>query len=519
MPDPITPQLPDPQASVDAALGTIAVTPPVETPVAPAKLPMGDDTPLAFAAPTLNAMPATPSPSLEPTPTPSPVVPEAPKLEPMPIAGSSYLPPVPPAPITTPVADAKPKKKLTTIIAIIAAFFVLGIGGLVAYSILGNPQTGTIAYVTKWIKEDGKVIKNPDYKPGMIDPETGKNYDQERAEDLGLNYVDPSNNVTEKGTDQASCNGCLNGGWQVWRNGECKITGSCGSNIEQNSVNPNIETSNDATSCGASGGTWCGNVVDTSGASHAFCGPNNGEACYQLAIDRGITMSIGKVECDCKVPIFTANVQTGCSEWGPTQTIQEQINNAQTSLDTKKFQIEAVNSQCSTGGNFSATGGTQMFICPKGTTVACTALNGKPFYGNSKGCFCGTIQVDTSTGHQSYSSTCGCDQEVAAAPSAPPAAPVLACTGLTQTPVATPTIGQTVTFTCAGTITPAAAATLSYKFRYSLDNGTDQLLTNTTATTAQLAITACGTYSVQCKVCATIAGVLTCDPTWTGAVQ
>jgi hypothetical protein len=103
-------------------------------------------------------------------------------------------------------------------------------------------------------------------------------------------------------------------------------------------------------------------------------------------------------------------------------------------------------------------------------------------------------------------------------PSPSPVVPVLACTGLTNTPAA-PVIGQTVTFTCAGTITPTGAATLSYKFKYSLNDGADQLLANKTNTTAELPITACGTYSVQCKVCATIAGVLKCDPTWTGAIQ
>ena len=76
MPDPITPILPDPQASVDAALGTLdtstpAVPPapvveppkpevlPVQptTPTPAMSAPMGDETPLAFATPTLNAMP------------------------------------------------------------------------------------------------------------------------------------------------------------------------------------------------------------------------------------------------------------------------------------------------------------------------------------------------------------------------------------------------------------------------------------------------------------------------------
>jgi hypothetical protein len=29
-------------------------------------------------------------------------------------------------------------------------------------------------------------------------------------------------------------------------------------------------------------------------------------------------------------------------------------------------------------------------------------------------------------------------------------------------------------------------------------------------------ITACGTYSVQCQACATLNGIVACDPKWVG---
>jgi hypothetical protein len=192
--------------------------------------------------------------------------------------------------------------------------------------------------------------------------------------------------------------------------------------------------------------------------------------------------------------------------------------------------------------------GTGAYICKVGVkgytgSGACTDNNGVAFTG-SLGCFCGTVQVDTGTGHQSYSSTCGCDQNVnesshnvcntttkaceqvsgAGTDTCTTDAdcltttPTMACTGLAQAPAA-PAIGDKVTFTCSGTITPANAGTLSYKFRYSVGTGAVTALANKTATTAELTIAACGDYKVECQTCATISGVLKCDPTWIGATQ
>ena len=201
--------------------------------------------------------------------------------------------------------------------------------------------------------------------------------------------------------------------------------------------------------------------------------------------------------------------------------------------------------------------GNAKYICREGargeggvvyTGGACTALNGKPFTGNAMGCFCGTVQVDTGSGHQSYSSTCGCNEgesitdnpthrvcntttyqcETVSGAGADTCTtdaqcvvttPTMACTGLTHTPTAVPEIGDKLTFTCAGTVTPPSAGTLSYKFRYSINSGAVAALTNKTTTTAELNIAACGSYKVECQACATLNGVLTCDPLWTGATQ
>jgi hypothetical protein len=94
--------------------------------------------------------------------------------------------------------------------------------------------------------------------------------------------------------------------------------------------------------------------------------------------------------------------------------------------------------------------------------------------------------------------------------------PTISCTSITKTPVV-PVLGNTVTLTCLGSVTPSTAGTLSYKFRYSINGGSYTTLTNKTASTAELTIAACGTYAVQCQACATLNGVLTCDPVWTGA--
>lgn len=92
----------------------------------------------------------------------------------------------------------------------------------------------------------------------------------------------------------------------------------------------------------------------------------------------------------------------------------------------------------------------------------------------------------------------------------------LACTSLTKD-VATPTIGSVVTLTCAGSVAPAGATALTYKFRYNVNNGAWTSLANTTATTAQMTPNQCGTYSAQCQACGTINGSQVCDPVWTAA--
>lgn len=487
MTDPNTSQLPDPQASVDAALNSA----PAPTPVVPPALvpepepmqppttttassvPMGDDTPLAFVAPT---DPVSSADNLG-TSVPMDAIPPAP------------VPPVPISPAEN--VNTNKKSKVGLVIGgILALITTLGIGGFVSYQYLGYGKTPDIAIVSK--------------QPGKI-------------------------------TDPGDCNGASNGGWLVWRNGECKVTGTSGSVDKNNdgvgdkdTTNPNdknIETMSQS-ECGATGtGTqWC-SMYDTSGKPQGFCMKNDGSQgnCNNRAIEKGITVQIGEVGCKC-----TSNSRP-CTSWGIDDTTKNKILNADTPETTKTAEIDSVNYQCQDQKGSFTTLGKESFICKEGVkgvggTVysggACTELNGKPFTG-SLGCFCGTVQVDTGTGHTSYSSTCGCDKEPKS--SEPPSSnsPTMACTGLTSVPatVPAPTIGSVVKFTCAGIVTPSTAGTLTYKFRYSIDNGTFNNLTSTGAT-ANLTINACGTYKVQCQACTTLNGVLTCDPNnWTGATQ
>jgi len=488
MPDPITPKLPDPQATVDAALGPLdAPVANVATPTSTAQVAMGDDTPLAFATATLNA-PINPGVANTVTPPTTESVNAN--------LGSSYLPPVPPAPPTNEVVADKPKQsKLGLVIGLVLVIMSgLGIAGYYAYSKYGQPKPNQVA--------------------GVLADKT-----------------------------QATCNGCFNGGWMVWRNGECRITGICNSGVPgKDTENPNVNTTLDSQSTceGAGKGyVWCASV-DSVGRSYAFCN-TKGIGCNQAASEEGYTIIVGSVKC----------IQVGVEWKGDHENIRyywaDSAHSDPTKLQAAKDAVDAnCKNQMSKGGF-----GNGKYICREGVKGEdgvvysggpCTALNGKLFTGNLS-CFCGTIQEDTGSGHNSYTSTCGCKQDTpthkacnlttkvcetvngAGADTCTTDAncvtttPTLACTGLTQTPATTPVIGDKVTFTCAGSITPAGAASLSYKFRYSLNDGADQLLANKTATTAELTINACGTYSVQCKVCATIAGVLTCNPTWTGAVQ
>lgn len=436
--------------------------------------PMGDDMPLAFA---------------------NVVTSDTPKVE-SPVSNinieqitPAQVPPILTTPSTTDIGSAKPKKRSTKLVAMVVGIFL----ALSAFSF-----GGYWLYLTQY--SQAAVIAG----------------------------------VFTDTADKDSCNGCLNGGYLVWRNGQCKVTGICGSADNNNdgvgdkdTTNPNdkqIENLGE-TACRASGsgGQWC-QSVDSNGKAYAFCMKNDGSQgnCNNRAIELGYTIMIGKLEnasCVCSAK----NALGECTSWAMDAASQAAY--APYGQET----LAKANELC-TKGNGNINFGNGSFLCKEGkigkggvvyTGGACTEANGFPFGGNL-GCFCGTVQVDTPTGHTSYSSTCGCDKpEATPTPSTPTVTvtPTLMCTGLTHTPTTTPVVGDKLTFTCAGSSTPAGAVNLTYKFRYNLNNGAYVSMTNKTATTSELTIASCGTYKVQCQACGTINGVLTCDPTWTTATQ
>ncbi len=483
---------------------------PATMPEAPkATKPMGEDMPLAFMSSA-----ATDSSTTTQHPvsniTVQPITPDSvPSILPGDVNSASHN-------------TIKPKRKIMKVAGIVTAVFVfLGFMGVFGYSYFTEktPLVALLEFTPKFMKVGDKTIRNPAYEK-LSETEKAVE-DEKRNEYYGGSIVE---NKTEKGTDEASCNGCLNGGWMVWRNGGCSITGACNTGVPgKDTDNPAIEVADTQSECQKSGGTWCGNIVDAKGVSHAFCGSNNGKACYQLASERGITVIIGSVKC-----------KESNGTWVPDGTytdvgISDEIPNPNNGQPNDTYGptlsiYEQVDRQCKTqSGSFTALGNKEMWICPVGTSVACTAnvKGAKRFYGNPANGFCGVIQVDTGTGHTSYSSTESCDEpEATPNPSTPTTLttnPTLMCDGLTRTPTTTPVIGDKVTLTCAGSSTPAGSVSLSYKFRYSINGGSYVSLNNKTATTSELTIAQCGSYKVQCQTCGTINGVLTCDPNWTGA--
>jgi hypothetical protein len=169
-----------------------------------------------------------------------------------------------------------------------------------------------------------------------------------------------------------------------------------------------------------------------------------------------------------------------------------------------------------------------------GCPVKCTSANaywtpvtepGGGSYCNAQGKLCKKFrkELKSPTGAHcflDYGETCGGSCDVG---KTTVTTPTMKCDGLTSVPATTtpPVIGTKLTFTCAGTVTPTSAGTPSYKFRYSINSGTPVTMTPLTATPnkAELTINACGTYKVECQACATLSGVLTCSPVWTGATQ
>lgn len=467
MPDPTDNTLPDPQSLVDSALAT----PPTPAAATIPEPPKAETLPPVVAppSPAIVMTDETPLAFAMPAPTMSKPDLTPPANENM---GSSYLPPTPPVAVPPePVKKKGGSKLMMAILGIFGLLGALGAGGYYTYQQYGTPKQPEVAAIS-----------------------------------------------------EAKCNGCSkpqDGGWLVWRNGECKVTGTCNSTANnpgnQNTDNPTttnaINNATNFTTCEAARGTWC-DSVDSAGRAYKFCIPDTStKGCNQVAVEKGYTISY-ELKC----------IQSG-GTW--TSTLVVGVNGV-----TAPTKASADLSCSRASGNF----GTGAYLCKEGVKGTgnvvysggpCTELNGVRFTG-STACFCGTVQVDTGAGHTSYTSTCGCNQAStppsappSAPPSTPPTTPVLSCTGLTVTPTTTPVVGDNLLFTCAGSVVPAGATRLSYFYRSSLNDGAwTTMATDRSATPkGMLKINACGTYKVECKVCGTIGTAQVCDPVWVGATQ
>ncbi len=494
----LTPELPlTPTPTIETPVMPSELT---EAPVLPTQVTMGDDTPLAF----VGSAPAATTPTTEPVVEPT---------MPVSLGTSAPMDAVPPVvPIATlPVEPIKTQKKSKVLLFVLGFFALVGLLGAFGYGAYNkygtiNPAqisvvAGKTQYTCGGCEGNNKLV----WKNGEC-VWSGKACDQ-------------GNGDTTSG-NQSECTGCKNGfevKWSASKN-SCVQVQPC-----------KLGEINSSSTCGTSGGLWC-KVTDSAGKNHEFCGDNtSGRACYKQAIeDKGITMSIGMLKCKQSGDSWVLDETYYTGNTAGSQTVAEVMASYNAINGTSGVD------PCSK--TYTPKAGTEKYVCKIGvvgqgtegqpgvayTGGACTALNGKVFYGNEKGCFCGTVQVDTPHGHQSYSSTCGCDKTVdnpspIPSPSVPVTAPKLMCDGLTRTPTTTPVIGDKLTFTCTGSSVPAGSVALTYKFRSAIDGGVWSSLTNKTATTAEMTINACGSYKIQCQACGTISGAVVCDPVWTGA--
>ena len=457
MSDQIDPNTTSPQSLVDAALATPTTTP---------------TTPPPNTEPIVPPMP--PLAPLE-MPTPDPVPPVSPAMgDETPLAfatteQSSYLPPstpVPPAPV---MASEKPKKK-TKLGVVIGGVLLLvlalggGIGGYWYYRSGSTPSINSYhdQIVANQAKGQAQYVQNIKDKqaanPGVVltNQEKSAVAVADKAAADAVQKLKDAQAVSVAGSINQNLAGTF--GW-------CSNCGPGGTGrmaTTADFANPSSQISGMYPSTEASvnknGQKWVVySNADTANAAVAF-NEANGNILQNVAVYAG-----GSPNAD-----------------GTLQAI-----NLPTIED-----IAAHPGQTWVPGGVGVVAGWHWTTCLSGNGV------------NGVGCDVGTTNDNT--------------------PNTPntPTAPTMSCKGLASSPdvtVAAPAIGAKITFTCAGAVVPASAGTLSYKFRYSINSGAYTAMTNVTTTTAALTIAACGSYSVECQACATLSGVLTCDPNWTGA--
>jgi len=449
--------------------------PPMPTPVVNNIPTMGDDMPLAFA------MPAPSSSPVEPLPTTTSTTPIAPVTAPATDSTSSYLPPVPPAPVMTP-EQPKKKKKLGLVIGGVVALFVFVFGGIAGYQYLTTGEVPMIARVfpANYWKDKQAEDAPTGYKAQIVANQAQdqamyvNNLLKDKHIDLSTQTADTINaNVNLSSTEKqalldaktiqnATVQRLIDASSSVGSD-DPGLVGSfgwcytCGDNGRMATEDDFKDDKNEIAgmypsteaSVNKNGQMWVMySNADTANAAVAYNDANSN------ILEKVVVYAGGKANAD-----------------GTLQTI---------SLPTTE-EIAAHPGETWVPGGVGGVGGWHWTMCTNGGGV------------NGVGC---DVTTNTKTEKTTVTET----------------APTMACTGITTSPATTPVIGSTLTFTCAGTVTPSTAGTLSYKYRYSINGGATTAMTSNTLTVA-----ACGTYTVECQACATLSGVLTCSPIWTGA--
>lgn len=502
----------DPQSAVNAALGGTVnpePTPPTPTPPPP---------PIPATDPVTPPAPPTPPPN-PPTP-PEPVAtamsPDLPLAFAKPASDQkTEATTVPPAP-TLPVEAPKKKGKLGVILAGILGLFI----------VLGGSVFGYLYYTENLPPSKSEIA-----------------------------------NIQTKYPDKASCEGACDAGrllrWDA-KNGRCEDSGkSCSGEGTAQQLHSYVVNRTYENCKPGSGFAWC----DGCGG---FCIAPIKETCNQMQVAKcGESPIVGASCSTTKLPGYTQTCE--CDGNGPyyfdaTGICDSNDPKAKGTTDPKYYDANglcavAKMTNCATTGGAGGTGvscdftcdgngcrcdsdrnGCQIYHwkCDRITDLDIGCQDGTPKIGMSASfnASCGSEQIDvvchgTNVGFRSRVTDVKCGSPskpptVIPSPSpspSPSTTTAMSCTGISKN-VATPEIGDKVTFTCAGSTTPASlGSSLAYNFRYNINSGNWQTLANKTSTTAELSVDACGTYAVQCRACLTTAGTTTCDPVWQGATQ
>lgn len=513
----------DPQSAVNAALGGTVnpePTPPTPTPPPP---------PIPATDPVTPPAPPTPPPTppTPPEPVAVPVPPSAPEapIEPAP-AMSPDLPlafakpasdqkteatTVPPAP-TLPVEAPKKKGKLGVILAgILGLFIVLGgsVFGYLYYTENLPPSKSTVANIqTQYPTKESCVGVCDNNRLLRWDAKNGRCEDSGKACDATTS-TDATGITKDKcvGGNLAWCEGC--GGYCMrFAAGSvgCQRMSAlkCGEGIVTGASCSTTKNSQFFKPCNCENGTF---YFDSDG----ICNSKDAVG----AVNPAYYDTYGL----CATEAAKAGCGGGGTGGGGTGTI-------------------SCNYVCNNSGCTCNSGQCQVYHwkCDRISNLSGGCQDGTPKIGQSASfsASCGAEQIDVVCNGASIDFRSKVNSVACTNPSRPPTVitspspspspspsttTAMSCTGISKN-VATPEIGDKVTFTCAGSTTPASLGiSLAYNFRYNINSGNWQTLANKTSTTAELSVDACGTYAVQCRACLTTAGTTTCDPVWQGATQ